>query len=222
VEVDAISADLGQPAHGFDRPGKTQLEVPAALRPRLAKLAAEIFRGARTDLDKLQALSAWYGREGFSASTQVEERPGGATSLSPLERFLFVEKQGHCELFASAAARHVEALLKSGDFLSAWAAVRGQYQASDSTPGFALLAAEALGGLGYHAEADTAYGRYLATAGEADGERDRVLYASAWNLRKLTRNADAATRFDELVRTQPKSRYRADAAYRAASPVPRG
>jgi tetratricopeptide (TPR) repeat protein len=120
------------------------------------------------------------------------------------------------ELFTTAAARHVEAFLKSEQFLAAWTAVRGQYQAADSAPSFALLAAEASAGLDRFDDAAKAYDRYLTVAGEADAERDRALYASAWNLRKLARNADAAARFDELVRTQPKSRYRADAAYRAA------
>lgn len=120
------------------------------------------------------------------------------------------------ELFATAAARHIEALLKSQQYLAAWTVVRGQYQAADSAPNFALLAAEASAGLDRFDEAAKAYDRYLATADAADAERDRALYASAWNLRTLDRNADAAARFDELVRTQPKSRYRADAAYRAA------
>jgi transglutaminase-like putative cysteine protease len=89
---------------GYDRPARAHLEVPPNVRPRLEKLAHQLFRGLRRDSDKVQAVSAFFRQEGFHASTDVEPSAAPALKLSPLERFLFVEKQGHCELFASASA----------------------------------------------------------------------------------------------------------------------
>lgn len=120
------------------------------------------------------------------------------------------------ELYESAALGRIEALLKLQDHATAWAAARAWSGTVEAPAHAELLAAQALEGLARQADAAAAYDRYLAKAPADDEDRDIALYESAWNLRKLDRPADAAKRFDELVGSQPNSRFRADAAYRSA------
>jgi len=120
------------------------------------------------------------------------------------------------DLYEAAALGRIEALLRSHDLAAAWAAARAFCGDSAAPAKAEYLAAQTLEALTLHADAAAAYDRYLARAAIDAAERDVAIYDSAWNLRKLERPADAAARFDELVRSQPKSRFRADAAYRAA------
>ncbi|MCE9605005.1 MAG: tetratricopeptide repeat protein [Planctomycetia bacterium] len=121
------------------------------------------------------------------------------------------------ELFEQAALHRIEAFLKCSDFSSAWAAARAfDGSTADGSSTVSFFAAQALDGLARHQEAAAAYDRYLKQAASDDEYRDIALYESAWNLKKLQRPAEAAARFEELVRTQPTSKFRPDAAYRAA------
>lgn len=99
-----------------DPPGPTELAVPANFQTeRMRELAKRLFTGKKTVESKIAAVQGYYAREGFRAvyaedepeAAQVGESIGKKASdpeLPPIERFLFVEKSGHCELYASAMA----------------------------------------------------------------------------------------------------------------------
>jgi len=76
------------------------LRVPASLTPRVSALASEIMAGKRSPTAKVQAVTAWLGRtHSYTTNLKRDER-----IADPLEDFLFEEKAGHCEYFASSAA----------------------------------------------------------------------------------------------------------------------
>lgn len=92
-----------------DEPTSTELGVPANFRsPRMKALADRLFQGKKTAESKIAAVIGHFQKEHFQAvyaedelspRDNVEEK-----KLPPIERFLFAEKSGHCELFASAMA----------------------------------------------------------------------------------------------------------------------
>ncbi|HEY5281811.1 MAG TPA: transglutaminase domain-containing protein, partial [Polyangia bacterium] len=76
------------------------LRVPASLTPRVSALANEIMAGQRSSAAKVQAVIAWLRRtHGYTTNLKRDE-----SIADPLEDFLFAEKAGHCEYFASSAA----------------------------------------------------------------------------------------------------------------------
>jgi len=76
------------------------LRVPTSLTARLSGLAGEIMAGQRTPAAKVQAVVGWLRRtHSYTTNLKRDER-----IEDPLEDFLFAEKDGHCEYFASAAA----------------------------------------------------------------------------------------------------------------------
>ncbi len=76
------------------------LRVPTSLTARVSALAREITAGQPTPAAKVQAVVAWLQRtHGYTTNLKRDER-----IVDPLEDFLFAEKDGHCEYFASAAA----------------------------------------------------------------------------------------------------------------------
>jgi transglutaminase-like putative cysteine protease len=76
------------------------LQVPEALTARTTALVGEIMAGQRTPAAKVQAVVGWLRRtHGYTTNLKRDER-----ITDPLEDFLFAEKDGHCEYFASAAA----------------------------------------------------------------------------------------------------------------------
>jgi transglutaminase-like putative cysteine protease len=76
------------------------LRVPESLRARLSGLTGEIMAGQRTPAAKAQAVVGWLRRtHSYTTNLKRDER-----IADPLEDFLFAEKDGHCEYFASAAA----------------------------------------------------------------------------------------------------------------------
>ncbi len=99
-----------------DPPGPTELAVPANFQTeRMRELAKRLFAGKKTVESKIAAIQGYFSREGFRAvyaedepeSGQVRKNGADASEdlqLPPIERFLFVEKSGHCELFASSMA----------------------------------------------------------------------------------------------------------------------
>ncbi len=72
------------------------LQLPDTLDPRVAQLAAEVTRDARTPWDKARAIERHLSRQ-YTYSTE-----GGHSRDAPLEDFLFNLRRGHCEYFASA------------------------------------------------------------------------------------------------------------------------
>jgi transglutaminase-like putative cysteine protease len=84
------------------RPGALDnyLRVPASLSARLLGVSNEIMAGHATPVARVQAVVAWLRRtHGYTTNLKRN-----ASIADPLEDFLFAEKDGHCEYFASAAA----------------------------------------------------------------------------------------------------------------------
>jgi transglutaminase-like putative cysteine protease len=77
----------------------TYLQLPPDLDPRIAALAKEITKGARTPFDDVFRIEN-YLRSRFTYTLNLTGRPG----KDPLAHFLFETRAGHCEYFASAMA----------------------------------------------------------------------------------------------------------------------
>ncbi len=75
------------------------LQLPAELPPRIVALARDITRGARGPRAKAEAVQRYLG-EHYRYTIDLKRNP----AYDPLEDFLFVEKAGHCEYFATAMA----------------------------------------------------------------------------------------------------------------------
>lgn len=91
-----------------DKPLQIHLAVPENFRtPRLTALAESLFKGEKKAQSKIRALHSYFLKQNFVA-TYAEDVPTNqietGNKLPPIERFLFVEKNGHCELFASSYA----------------------------------------------------------------------------------------------------------------------
>jgi len=80
-------------------PGPMDLRVPRRLKERLPGLAAKWTQGAVTDLEKLTSIERHLRTEYQYA--RAFSRPSGA---EPILDFLYEEKRGHCEYFATALA----------------------------------------------------------------------------------------------------------------------
>lgn len=84
------------PPEALDR----YLSVPDSLAAKVRNLAREITAGKTTGAAKADAVVAWLRRtHGYTLNLKRDER-----IADPLEDFLFAEKAGHCEYFASSAA----------------------------------------------------------------------------------------------------------------------
>jgi transglutaminase-like putative cysteine protease len=76
------------------------LRVPTSFTDRVATLARQITDGQHTPVAKVQSVVKWLQRtHGYTTNLKRDER-----IADPLEDFLFEQKAGHCEYFASAAA----------------------------------------------------------------------------------------------------------------------
>jgi len=76
------------------------LRLPNTLTARVSGLAIDITTGQKSPAAKVQAVVNWLRRtHGYTTNLKRDER-----IADPLEDFLFAEKDGHCEYFASAAA----------------------------------------------------------------------------------------------------------------------
>jgi len=82
------------------------LSVPTALEPRLTVLARQVTAGKPTAAGKVVAVMEWLDKT-HEYSTDLGRRSGAA---DPIENFLFDQKTGHCEYFASAAALMLRAV----------------------------------------------------------------------------------------------------------------
>jgi transglutaminase-like putative cysteine protease len=90
-----------------DLPIIDDLHVPGSLdNERMQKLTREIFGKSQDPVDKAQRLRSFF--QNYSGSVSGETLPtdkiARARGFSAIERFIFMEKQGHCELFSSAGA----------------------------------------------------------------------------------------------------------------------
>ncbi|HMK08013.1 MAG TPA: transglutaminase domain-containing protein, partial [Anaerolineales bacterium] len=111
------------------------LEVPDDLAGRLANLAGEITQGAPTDYDKAESIVDWLRR----SMHYVRESPGPPTGEDPVAWFLFDDKEGFCDYYASAAvlllrSAGIPSRLAVGYAQGAYDAARRRYlvQAEDS------------------------------------------------------------------------------------------
>jgi transglutaminase-like putative cysteine protease len=92
-------ASLGRPLADLDPVIlQTYLALPSSLSPRVTELARQITAGRTNPPAKLVALMDWL-RTTHEYTTNLPRHP---TGVDPLEDFLFENKGGHCEYFASA------------------------------------------------------------------------------------------------------------------------
>ena len=82
------------------------LTVPAALEPRLTELARQVTAGKPTAAGKVVAVMEWLDKT-HEYSTDLGRH---SETSDPIENFLFDQKMGHCEYFASAAALMLRAV----------------------------------------------------------------------------------------------------------------
>lgn len=75
------------------------LRLPPDIPPRTRELAASVRSTARSDSGRIVALSNWFRAGNFSYS-----RSNLPTGRDSLETFLFKQRKGHCEFFASSFA----------------------------------------------------------------------------------------------------------------------
>jgi hypothetical protein len=96
-----VHAGAGKPLHDID-PGAVApfLALPPSLSPRVIELAKKITAGRTNAPAKLLAIIDWL-RTTHEYTTNLQRNPAIA---DPLEDFLFEQKAGHCEYFASATA----------------------------------------------------------------------------------------------------------------------
>ena len=85
------------------------LVPPKVHTDRMDRLASKIFGRAQDPLEKVELLREFFRRERFAASLGEGVLPmptkfSSISKLLPIERFLFVNKEGSCEWFASASA----------------------------------------------------------------------------------------------------------------------
>ncbi len=103
VHYSAVSAPINLesiPADAVSQGGRAPeayLEVPADLRPRLREILLATAPRDRNLRARLDALSA-YCADHFAYSLKVANPDG----LPPIENFLFHEKRGYCDLFATS------------------------------------------------------------------------------------------------------------------------
>lgn len=75
------------------------LHLPAGLSPKVIKLADDIRRRGSSERERLELLETYFRNGGYRYSLR-----GLPTGERALEQFLFENRQGHCEFFASAFA----------------------------------------------------------------------------------------------------------------------
>jgi transglutaminase-like putative cysteine protease len=104
-----VTIDPDAPRAPQDAPTAVELAVPENFRSfRMKSLAERLFQGKKSAAGKIEAVQNYFVREKLQA-VYAEDDPGPKGDLEdrklpPIERFLFIEKSGHCELFASAMA----------------------------------------------------------------------------------------------------------------------
>ena len=75
------------------------LQVPSRMPGRVRALARQIIAGEATVHDKVKAVQR-YLRDNYRYTTTLRHKKG----LEPVDEFLFENREGHCEYFASAMA----------------------------------------------------------------------------------------------------------------------
>jgi hypothetical protein len=89
-----------------DQPTEETLEVPESLKTkRMERLLAKLSPKGSEKADLPSAIVSYFSKEGFTPSLDASSEDGKiGKDLHPFERFLFLTKSGHCELYAGATA----------------------------------------------------------------------------------------------------------------------
>lgn len=91
-----------------DQPGGVHLDVPKGYQTsRVQMLAEKIFKSAKTPEDKLIIVQSYFMKKEYKPSlgpSATQKNIEDDQTVAPLENFLFISKEGHCEYFATAAA----------------------------------------------------------------------------------------------------------------------
>ncbi len=98
--VRRASANAGRPVEEIATRLEPYLQVPSNLSPAVLELARSVTRGKDSAEAKIGAITEWLHRT-HKYTVDLKRDPSVA---DPLEDFLFHQKAGHCEYFASAAA----------------------------------------------------------------------------------------------------------------------
>jgi transglutaminase-like putative cysteine protease len=127
--VESVTSGLLATAGGIDR--AFYLKLPPNLPERITRLATDIRRRGTSDARRLELLEQYFRTAGYRYS-----RRGLPTGDHALERFLFEQKQGHCEFFASGFAlllrgAGIPARLVGGYLGGEYNELGGYYQISD-------------------------------------------------------------------------------------------
>ncbi|MGZ3695489.1 MAG: transglutaminase family protein [Bdellovibrionota bacterium] len=81
----------------------SESQLPKEGFTRVEALAHSLQKNTRNDRDRVTAVTSYFLSGKFSAQ-KVPVSAASDTAASPIEKFLFETKSGHCELFATAAA----------------------------------------------------------------------------------------------------------------------
>lgn len=104
----SVAVDMNESVRPTDRPTQIDVAVPEKYKtPQMKSLVEKVFKGTKKTISKIQALEVYFRKENFQAVYAEDAPPSrdiAGNSMMPIERFLFVEKNGHCELFASSYA----------------------------------------------------------------------------------------------------------------------
>ena len=90
-------------------PSEANTEFSSEIFPAIARLARDLGRDAGTPAEKISAVQRFFQRERFTVelSSMAPYQPG---RTHPIEEFLFRDRRGHCELFASSAVLILRAM----------------------------------------------------------------------------------------------------------------
>ena len=80
-----------------DNPSR-YLDLPSQISPNLQRLARELSKNAKDDMEKLERVREYFSKD-YEYTLRLEKYEG-----DPLDYFLFVSKRGNCEYYASATA----------------------------------------------------------------------------------------------------------------------
>ena len=100
VDVNPTAAQLAAANAGVPENAETTAALPGDLPARISELARTITRGAATDGAKAILIQNWLRSPVFTYSTE----PAAGSGYDALTRFLFDDRTGYCEQFASSMA----------------------------------------------------------------------------------------------------------------------
>lgn len=100
IDTAPTAEQLRAASAGYPSDGATTAAVPDDLPPRIRELAETITADAATDGEKALLIQQWLRSSRFSYSTE----PAPGSGYEALTRFLFDDRTGYCEQFATSMA----------------------------------------------------------------------------------------------------------------------